>query len=151
MNNEHSTVNGCLKICVIGEVKAVINKIKWMLNRETVKLLHLATPMWVGTQPLQLQGSITSVTLYCLDVLLEQMSSRSVRACKNVLRNQSMLPTVSGKPPFTIDNHIIYWFNSWASSQSRSAARYPADHKLQGNLHILLCRAQTVSLKGRTN
>ena len=41
--------------CVTGEVWAVINKTKWRLNRETIKPPHLATPMWVGTPPLQLQ------------------------------------------------------------------------------------------------
>lgn len=40
--------------CVIGEVRAVINKL--MLNRETIKPPHLATLMQVGTQPLQLQA-----------------------------------------------------------------------------------------------
>lgn len=50
--------------CVIGEVRAA---------RETIKPPHLATPMQVGTQPLQLQGSINGVTLHCLDVVLEQM------------------------------------------------------------------------------
>lgn len=41
--------------CVTGEVWAVINKTKWRLNRETIKPAHLATPIWVGTPPLQLQ------------------------------------------------------------------------------------------------
>lgn len=57
--------------CVIGEVRAAINK--WMLNRETIKPPHVAPLMQVGTQPLQLQGSINGVTLHCLDVVLEQM------------------------------------------------------------------------------
>lgn len=59
--------------CVIGGVQSVINKTKWMLNRETIKQPHLAMPMWAGTQPRQLQGSITCVTLPCLDFVLEQI------------------------------------------------------------------------------
>lgn len=50
-------------------------------------------------------------------------------------------PTNLGKPLLVIDKSY------YPQIQARSIARYPDDHKLQGNLRVLLCRAQTLALK----
>lgn len=133
---------------------AVINKTKWMLNRETIRPPHLATPMQVSTQPLQLQGmhhSCNSLLPGCCSGAEDGDNSHShselIKWFQELLHAAQMPRWIWENPLSTIDNHIICWFNSRASSRPRSVARYPADHRLQGNLQVLLCRAQTFALK----
>lgn len=125
-----------------------------MLNRATIRPPHLATPMQVGTQPLQLQGmhhSCNSLLPGCCSGAEDEDNSHShselIKWFQELLHAAQMPRWIWENPLFTIDNHIICWFNSRASSRPRSVARYPADHRLQGNLQVLLCRAQTFALK----
>lgn len=56
-------------------------------------------------------------------------------------RHAAQMPPQIWESPFWLStNHIIHRFSSWPSSQARSMAHYPDDHKLQGNLRVLLCR-----------
>lgn len=70
------------------------------------------------------------------------------KKCFQESRHAAQMPPQIWESPFWLStNHIIHRFSSWPSSQARSVARYPDDHRLQGNLRVLLCRAQTLALK----